>query len=141
MNKKISDRDKEVWENFVKSKKKLEDKDLKLTNKKFSYTEKTIDLHGYTLENANLEIEKFINLCFDEGVTKINIITGRGSRSNNKNNPYKSKDLSILKYSVPNFLKENKNLMKKILKMDLESVNNISMGSFEIILKKKNTTC
>ncbi len=138
MNKKISDRDKEVWENFVKSKKKLEDKDLKLTNKKFSYTEKTIDLHGYTLENANLEIEKFINLCFDEGVTKINIITGRGSRSNNKNNPYKSKDLSILKYSVPNFLKENKNLMKKILKMDLESVNNISMGSFEIILKKKN---
>ena len=138
MNKKISDRDKEVWENFVKSKKKLEDKDLKLTNKKFSYAEKTIDLHGYTLENANLEIEKFINLCFDEGVTKINIITGRGSRSNNKNNPYKSKDLSILKYSVPNFLKENKNLMKKILKMDLESVNNISMGSFEIILKKKN---
>tara|TARA_B100000073_G_scaffold231797_1_gene193638 strand:+ start:250 stop:675 length:426 start_codon:yes stop_codon:yes gene_type:complete len=138
LNKKISDRDKEVWENFVKSKKKLEDKDLKLTNKKFSYTEKTIDLHGYTLENANLEIEKFINLCFDEGVTKINIITGRGSRSNNKNNPYKSKDLSILKYSVPNFLKENKNLMKKILKMDLESVNNISMGSFEIILKKKN---
>ena len=137
MNKKISDRDKEVWENFVKSKKKLEDKDLKLTNKKFSYTKKTIDLHGYTLENANLEIEKFINLCFDEGVTKINIITGRGSRSNNKNNPYKSKDLSILKYSVPNFLKENKNLMKKILKMDLESVNNISMGSFEIILKKK----
>ena len=95
-------------------------------------------MHGYTLENANLEIEKFINLCFDEGVTKINIITGRGSRSNNKNNPYKSKDLSILKYSVPNFLKENKNLMKKILKMDLESVNNISMGSFEIILKKKN---
>ena len=138
MNKKISDRDKEVWENFVKSKKKLEDKDLKLTNKKFSYTEKTIDLHGYTLENANLEIEKFINLCFDEGVTKINIITGKGSRSKNTEDPYQSKDLSILKYSVPNFINDNKNLMSKILKIDFDSVESPSKGSFEIILRKKN---
>ena len=138
MNKKLSDKDKKVWEEFINSKEKVQDKDLQYIKKNFSYVEKTIDLHGYNLENANIEVEKFISICFERGVTKINIITGKGNRSKNLNDPYQSKDLSILKYSVPNYIKKNKNLMNKILKIDFESVETLSKGSFDIILKKKD---
>tara|TARA_B100000700_G_C14884102_1_gene779481 strand:- start:203 stop:622 length:420 start_codon:yes stop_codon:yes gene_type:complete len=138
LNKKLSDKDKKVWEEFVNSKKKIKDKDLQYEKKNFLYSEKTIDLHGYTLKDANIKIEKFILSCFEKGVTKINIITGKGSRSKNLNDPYQSKDLSILKYSIPNYIEENKNLMNKILRIDYDSVKNSSKGSFDIILKKKS---
>ncbi len=137
MNKKITDKDKQVWETFVNSKEKIHDKDQRGINKNLPYVEKTIDLHGYTLKDANEEIEKFILLCFDKGVSKINIITGKGSRSKNMENPYKSKDLSILKYSVPNYIKENADLMRKISKIDMEAIENSSLGNFEIFLRKK----
>ena len=100
------------------SKETIQDKDLQSTKKDFSYIEKIIDLHGYSLEEANIKIEKFILSSFEKGVRKINIITGKGSRSNNLDDPYQSKDLSILKYSVPNYIKNNPNLMSKILKID-----------------------
>ena len=138
MNKKLSNKDKKDWEKFVNSKEAIRDKDLQSTKKDFSYIEKIIDLHGYSLEEANIKIEKFILLCFEKGVRKINIITGKGSRSKNLDDPYQSKDLSILKYSVPNYIKENKNLMNKILKIDFESVEMSSKGNFDIILKKKS---
>ena len=138
MNKDISNKDKKDWEKFVNSKEAIQDKDLQSTKKDFSYIEKIIDLHGYSLEEANIKIEKFILLCFEKGVRKINIITGKGSRSKNLDDPYQSKDLSILKYSVPNYIKENKNLMNKILKIDFESVEMSSKGNFDIILKKKS---
>ncbi len=138
MNKKLSNKDKKDWEKFVNSKETIQDKDLQSTKKDFSYIEKIIDLHGYSLEEANIKIEKFILLCFEKGVRKINIITGKGSRSKNLDDPYQSKDLSILKYSVPNYIKENKNLMNKILKIDFESVEMSSKGNFDIILKKKS---
>ena len=138
MNKKLSNKDKKDWEKFVNSKGAIQDKDLQTTKKDFSYIEKIIDLHGYSLEEANIKIEKFILSSFEKGVRKINIITGKGSRSNNLDDPYQSKDLSILKYSVPNYIKENKNLMNKILKIDFESVEMLSKGNFDIILKKKN---
>ena len=138
MNKKLSNKDKKDWEKFVNSKETIQDKDLQSTKKDFSYIEKIIDLHGYSLEEANIKIEKFILSSFEKGVRKINIITGKGSRSNNLDDPYQSKDLSILKYSVPNYIKENKNLMNKILKIDFESVKMSSKGNFHIILKKKS---
>tara|TARA_B100000579_G_scaffold106380_1_gene84702 strand:- start:1854 stop:2273 length:420 start_codon:yes stop_codon:yes gene_type:complete len=138
LNKKLSNKDKKDWEKFVNSKETIQDKDLQSTKKDFSYIEKIIDLHGYSLEEANIKIEKFILLCFEKGVRKINIITGKGSRSKNLDDPYQSKDLSILKYSVPNYIKENKNLMNKILKIDFESVEMSSKGNFDIILKKKS---
>ena len=138
MNKKLSNKDKKDWEKFVNSKEAIQDKDLQSTKKDFSYIEKIIDLHGYSLEEANIKIEKFILSSFEKGVRKINIITGKGSRSNNLDDPYQSKDLSILKYSVPNYIKENKNLMNKILKIDFESVEMSSKGNFDIILKKKS---
>lgn len=137
MNDKLSNKDKEAWDKFVNSKDKIKDKDEKYSRKSYYVSEKTIDLHGYTLENANIEIEKFILLCFERGISKINVITGKGSRSKNKEDPYQSKDLSILKYSIPNFIKENKKLMDKIIKIDFDSVELPSKGSFEIILRKK----
>ena len=137
MKKKISDKDKKDWEIFVNSSEKLENKDKNQTIKFSNYIEKTIDLHGYTLKEANQKIFLFIEDCFYQGVNKINIITGKGSRSKNLNDPYQSKDLSILKYSVPDYIKKNSEIMKKILKIDLDSVESPSKGNFDIILKQK----
>ena len=136
--KKISDKDKKAWQNFVNSREKVLDKDLELNRKDHYKIEKSIDLHGYNLNDANLKIERFILSCFDKKVTKINVITGRGNRSINNKDPYQSQDLSILKYSVPKFIKENKYLMEKILKIDFEAVKNPSQGSFNIFLKKND---
>ena len=137
MKKKISDKDKQDWEKFINSSDKLENKDKRETNESSNYIEKSIDLHGYTLDEANKKIYQFIENCFLQGVNKINIITGKGLRSKNLNDPYQSKDLSILKYSVPDYIKKNSEIMKKILKIDLDSVNSPSKGSFDIFLKKK----
>ena len=137
MNKKISDKDIKAWDDFINSKEKIFNKDQQSSRKISTFKEETIDLHGYTLEDANIKIENFILSCFEKGVIKINIITGKGSRSKNLDDPYQSKDLSILKYSVPNYIKENPNLMTKILKLDFSSVENPSKGNFDIILKTK----
>ena len=137
MIKKISDQDKKDWKKFIESDEKLENKDIDITKLKKKLKEKTIDLHGYTLENANIAINDFINKCYLEGTGNIKVITGKGSRSKNKEDPYLSSDLSILKYSVPNYIKNNSELMKKIKEIDFESVNDISQGKFNILLKKK----
>ncbi len=135
--KKISHKDIKVWKEFINSKKKVLDKDEKI-KKDSIYKEKIIDLHGFTLDEANTKIEDFISSCFDKGVTKINIITGKGTRSKNKEDPYQSKDLSILKYSVPNYIEKNKFLMSKISKIDFDAIHDPSNGSFDIILKKND---
>ena len=99
---------------------------------------KSIDLHGYTLENANKAINDFVNKCYLEEIRNIKVITGKGSRSKNKEDPYLSTDLSILKYSIPNYIKNNSELMKKIKELGLDSVNDVSQGSFNILLKNNN---
>ena len=134
---KISEKDKKDWEKFVKGNEKIESKDTEYLNKKKQFIEKIIDLHGYTLEEANNKIFEYIENCYLNNVNKINIITGKGLRSKNLDDPYQSNDLSILKYSVPNFIKNNTELMDKILKIDFDSVNSPSKGNFDIILKSK----
>ena len=134
MNNKLSDKDKKDWKNFISSKEKILNKEIEI-EKKIVKNKKTIDLHGYSLENANRTIEDFINNCFIEGIKKIVVITGKGTRSKTKNNPYLSKDLSILKYSVPEFIKSNSNLMKKIKKIDETSIDDKKSGVFYIYLK------
>tara|TARA_B100001123_G_C15002379_1_gene904082 strand:+ start:175 stop:600 length:426 start_codon:yes stop_codon:yes gene_type:complete len=136
LTKKILDKDKKDWEKFINSSEQLDNKDKHETNKFFSHAQKSIDLHGYTLDEANQKILQFIENCFFQGVNKINIITGKGLRSKNLNDPYQSKDLSILKYSVPDYIKRNSEIMKKISKIDLDSVNSPTKGSFDIYLKK-----
>ncbi len=138
MTKKISNKDRKDWKKFIESNEKLENKDKYIKeehSKKF--IEKTIDLHGYTLEESNNKINDFIKKSYQEGVNRIVIITGKGSRSKNKNDPYQSSDLSILKYSIPNYIENNFNLMKIIIKINYVAVNNPNQGSFDITLKKK----
>ena len=136
MTRKLSDKDKNDWLNFLNSSEKLhsKDKDIEISNKT-KISQRTIDLHGFTLEEANKEILKFIENCYVNKVKKINVITGKGMRSKNLNDPYQSSDLSILKYSVPEFIKNNSELMKKIIKIDFESVESPSKGYFGIFLK------
>ena len=131
----ISDRDKKDWQDFVSSKKKLYDKDQK-NQKETLVSTRTIDLHGYTLEKANQVIEAFINKSYLEKVKKLIIVTGKGLHSQNEKNPYVSKDLSILKYSVPNFIKGNQNLMKKIIEIKDADIKDGGSGSFYVYLKK-----
>ena len=169
MIKKITDKDKEDWENFLNNKKKtfnknsVKKKDIKnpdkdrqdwenflnngekITNKDFVHKKniryekiKKIDLHGYTIEEANKTIEQFIQKCFDENVTKIIVITGKGLRSKNIENPYLSKDLSILKYSVPEFIENNKNLTQLIIEITDAKIEEGGSGAFYIYLKNKN---
>ncbi len=138
MIKKISDQDKEDWKKFIDSSEKLENKDIDIKKTEKNFKKKSIDLHGYSLENANKAIADFINKCHLEGVGSIKVITGKGSRSKNKEDPYLSKDLSILKYSIPNYIKNNSELMKKIKELDFDNVNDISKGTFDILLKKIN---
>ena len=138
MNNKISDKDKLDWENFLKSKEKLLDKDHK-KKKNFTYSTKSLDLHGFTLEEANIAVEKFIAKSFSEKVNKLIVVTGKGIHSDNEKDPYVSKDLSILKYSVPEFIKNNKELMKKIIKIQDASIADGGSGAFYIFLKNKYT--
>tara|TARA_Y100000748_G_scaffold215528_1_gene180832 strand:- start:310 stop:726 length:417 start_codon:yes stop_codon:yes gene_type:complete len=135
--KKLSNKDKKDWKEFTDSDEKLENKDVNFSKFEIKFKKKSIDLHGYTLENANKVISNFINKCYLEGVDNIKVITGKGSRSNNKEDPYLSADLSILKYSVPNYIKNNSELMEKIKELDFDSVNDISQGKFDILLRKK----
>ncbi len=137
MIKKISDQDKKDWKRFLDSDEKLENKDIDIKKIKKNTKQRTIDLHGHTLESANITINDFINKCYLEGIGNIQVITGKGSRSKNKEDPYLSTELSILKYSVPNYIRNNSELMKKIKEIDFDSVNNASQGKFNILLKKK----
>ena len=137
MIKKISNQDKKDWQKFIEGDDKLENKDIEIRKIEKNCKNKSIDLHGYTLENAHKVIRDFIEKCYLDDVSMIKVITGKGSRSKNKQNPYLSIDLSILKYSVPDYIKNNSELMKKIKQIDLDSVNNVNKGTFNIILKKK----
>jgi len=134
--KKISEKDKKDWLNFVKSNEKLINKDNQQIKSQNQKIDKIIDLHGYSLENANKAIDEFIKICFSQKVSKITIITGKGSRSKNKDNPYQSKNFSILKYSVPEHIKESSNLLKMVKKINFKDVEDLSKGSFDIFLKK-----
>ena len=134
MTSKLSDKDKKDWQSFLDSSEKLQSKEeYKLHHQ--TQLERSIDLHGYTLQEANKEITKFIENCYLNRVKKINVITGKGMRSKNLDDPYQSTDLSILKYSVPEYVKNNPELMKRIVKIDFDAVNSPSKGNFDIFLK------
>ena len=135
MKDKISNKDKKDWENFLKGKEKLIDKDHSEKKNKV-YLTRSIDLHGYSLDEANKIIEKFINKCFSEKVNKLIVVTGKGIHSNNEKNPYVSKDLSILKYSVPEFISNNKKLMEKIYDIQDAKIEDGGSGAFYLYLKK-----
>ena len=137
MSKKLSDKDLRDWENFIKSKDKITSKEElnknQINKKKSTFK---IDLHGFSLDQANKFIEKTINDCFEKEISKLNIITGKGMRSKSIEDPYKSSELSILKHSIPEFIKSNVDLMKLIKKV--ETTDEKNSGSFNVYLKSKN---
>ena len=135
MTNKISDKDKKDWEKFISSKEKIKNKDS-ILNLKTLQKNKYIDLHGYTLEEANIKIEKLIIDSHLEKIKKIIVVTGKGLHSQNEKNPYVSKDFSILKYSIPEFIKSNPSLMKLINKIEEASIEDGGSGAFYIYLKK-----
>jgi len=134
--KKISDKDKKDWLNFINNKEKLDNKDFFEEKKNKIQLEKSIDLHGYTLVEANKIIYEFILSSYSNSVRKIKVITGKGSRSKNKENPYQSESLGILKYSVPEYIKSNYELKKVIKDIKESDIEDVSKGSFDIFLKK-----
>ena len=134
MTNKISDKDRKDWQKFLDSSDKLYNKDVHQANNRI-ISERSIDLHGYTLEEANKKISEFIENCYVNKIKKINVITGKGMRSKNLDDPYQSKDLSILKHSIPEYIKNSPELMSKIINIDFDSVNSPSKGNFNIFLK------
>ena len=136
MTNKISDKDKKDWERFIASEEKVIDKDSK-SNLKTTQKNKYIDLHGYSLEDANKKIENLIIESYLEKIKKIIVVTGKGLHSQNEKNPYVSKELSILKYSIPEFIKTNPDLVKLINKIEEASIEDGGSGAFYIYLKKK----
>ena len=135
MNDNISDKDKKDWQTFISSKDKIPDKDFKPEFKN-TLRVRSIDLHGYTLEQANKVIEKFILKSFEEKMSKLIVVTGKGIHSDVEKDPYVSKDLSILKYSIPEFILNNENLMKKILEIKEAKIEDGGSGAFYIFLRK-----
>jgi DNA-nicking Smr family endonuclease len=135
--KRITDKDKQDWEKFLKDEEKLSNKDFAIRKNIRQEKIRKIDLHGYTIEEANIDIEKFIEKCFKENVTKVIVITGKGLRSKSVENPYLSKELSILKYSVPEFIETNESLMKMIIEITDAKIEDGGSGAFYIFLKNK----
>ena len=136
MNNNISDKDKKDWNNFLSKTDELPNKDNLVTNNKVKKT-KSMDLHGYSLDDANRIIEDFIKKSYEEKISKLIVVTGKGLHSDNEKNPYVSKDLSILKYSVPEFIKNNSELKKKIIEIKDANIEDGGKGAFYIFLKKK----
>ena len=134
----ISEKDKKDWENFLSKNEKLPNKDV-IKGKKIIFKTRLIDLHGYSLEEANKSIEDFIIKSYQEKINKLIVVTGKGIHSQNEKDPYVSKDLSILKYSVPEFISNNKNLMKIIHEMSDAKIEDGGSGAFYIFLKKNKT--
>ena len=138
MNDRISDKDKKDWHKFINSTEKLPNKDFKFQKNK-NLKVRSIDLHGYTLDEANKTIEDFINKAFSENINKLIIVTGKGLHSENEKDPYVSKDLGILKYSVPEFITNNASLMNMINEITDAKIEDGGGGAFYIFLKKNKS--
>jgi len=134
---KISDKDKKDWEDFLLKKENLPNKDSLEKNQKIKKI-RSLDLHGYSLDNANQAVENFIKKSYQEKVYKLIIVTGKGIHSDNEKDPYVSKDLSILKYSIPEFVKNNGELMSIISEINEANIEDGGSGAFYIYLKKNN---
>ena len=138
MNDNISDKDKKDWHKFINSTDKLPNKDFELKKKK-NLKIRSIDLHGYTLDEANKTIEDFINKAFSENINKLIVVTGKGLHSENEKDPYVSKALGILKYSVPEFINNNAGLMNMINEITDANIEDGGGGAFYIFLKKNKS--
>ncbi len=134
----MKSKDKTDWENFIKNTKSLYDKDA---SGSLSYIQanktKKIDLHGFSTHHANEEVKKFVIKSYEEGYKKLIIITGKGSRSKVYSDPFRSDKLNILRYSVPNFIKNETDLMNVVKKISQADINDGGEGAIYLFLKNK----
>jgi len=135
LNSKISDKDKKDWENFLSKNDPLPNKDL-VNKKKYTHDKKYYDFHGFSLDDANKTIHKLIKDSYKNGIRKLVIVTGKGIHSDNEKNPYSSKDFGILKYSLPEYIKNHSELMELINEIKDADIEDGGSGAFYIFLKK-----
>ena len=133
----LSPEDKKNWEDYIKNPSDIFDKDKSNSINSEKKSRFRFDLHGFTLDQANKKVKEIILSCTEKKYKEILFITGKGKHSTNDKDIYTSKDLGRLKYSVPEFIKNNSQLMSKIIGIDFEAVENPSVGNFDIFLRKK----
>ena len=132
----VSDKDKKDWIEFTKKKQLLFNKDNKLEKISIQNLKiQKLDLHGFSIDNANKIVKKFINTSYEKGLKQLLVITGKGIRSKVKNNPYVSEEMNVLKNTVPEFIKNDRDLLKKIKKIETPPVKYGGEGAFYIFLK------
>ena len=136
MNSNISDKDKKDWENFISSKEKITNKDQDLSKEKI-HKSKSLDLHGHSLDEANRKVKDLILDSYDKGIEKLTIITGKGIHSQNEKDPFVSKQLGILKYSVPDYLNKDLEITSIIKNIEPAKIDDGGEGAFYIYLRKK----
>ena len=131
----LSQKDKKVWENFIKDPFDIYDKDIKdqKSSRKDRYK---FDLHGFTLEDANKKVREILLSCIESKYKELLLITGKGIHSSNEKDAYVSKDYGKLKYSVPEFIKSNSDLNKLIISIHEADIKDGGEGA--ILIKLKN---
>ena len=128
--------DKKIWEDYIKNPSDIYDKDQNISNNTHQKERYKYDLHGFTLDEANIKVKKIIEHCIKNKFKELLLITGKGIHSSTDQDVYISKDLAKLKYSVPEFIKANSELNKLIISInDAEKKDG---GEGAIIIKFKN---
>jgi len=131
-----SSKDKKDWLDFTKQIGNISPKENDLSQENIEIKKVLkLDLHGSSLAESNEMVKKFINECFNRGYKKLLIVTGRGLRSKSYDNPYVSEKLSVLKYSVPEFIKNDENLNNKISRISKAEIKDGGEGAIYIFLK------
>ena len=133
--KNISKEDIKTWQDYLKNPKDIIDKDKTITAKKTINQRFKFDLHGFSLNDANEKVKELIPLCVKKGFKEILFITGKGLHSKVEENTYVSKDLSKLRYSVPEYIQSSPELEKYV--SNISNASKIDGGDGAIIIKLK----
>ena len=134
----VTSKDKKDWLTFTKHLENLYDKDADSAKAKTTVNKiKKLDLHGFSLEDANKKVKKFIIKSFEDWYKKLLVITGKGLRSKVHKNPYLSKQMSVLKYSIPEFIKNDEDLCNKMSRISKASLKDGGEGAIYIFLKQQ----
>ena len=132
----LSSEDKKIWEDYTRNPSNIYDKEKQSTANNLRKERFKFDLHGFTLDEANQKVREIILSCTKKNYKEILLITGKGLHSNTNKDIYVSKDLSKLKFSVPEFI--NNNIELKDCVFSISEANIKDGGSGAILIKLKN---
>ena len=132
----VSPKEKKEWDSFTSNLEKIHNKDSQFDNNEIKNKNfLKLDLHGLSLVEANKSVQRFINEAFAKKCRKLLIVTGKGLRSKVYGDPYRSEKMNVLRYSVPDYINNNKDLSEKIKKISEADIKHGGEGAFYIILK------